>query len=539
MGESFEWQLQSGGQSGELTDGETEYISYRDLLEIGFMDRWILALALAAIVAVGGFWLLISNSRYRTILPDASGRLHLRHGLLFRAYACGLFLGLELLLGSLVLFFPPESSLAIGLLVAAALITLVLGVILMWDASRFALTVTASGLECRSPWRGPRTILWREVERVSFSSVNLWFAIEPKSGPPFHVLAIVPGVNQFLAACETNLPVEKLFAAEPGYDWVWRKFPYVKDKPPPPKSSIFPWLKWIAIAVLGVCILAVGLFALNGFVLASRETPVVREFPVLNPAGSGAGPRQVVVLSFNIGNAFAHRGNFQFDTTANVTAQLERLAMIIQVAKPDIVCLQDVMTEAGTMPVDQVEFLAKAARLPYTAFGEHYNVGVPGYRVVGGNAILSRTPLLPVANLSLSGRAPFYSTTNSHRALFAETVVHGQSVLIGCLHNDSVDPDNNDRQMEQILSFVGDRPCILAGDFNAVPGSPSIGRVKETSKSGGLFEELKTTPAAAPTSQLNYVFGPKPWTHAGTDVLITALSAHRPVVAVFTVPEKK
>jgi endonuclease/exonuclease/phosphatase family metal-dependent hydrolase len=503
------------------------------------MDHWILAITLAAFVAVGGFWLLLSNSRYRTISPDSSGRLHLRHGLLFRAYACGLFLGLELLLGSLVLFFPPESSLAIGLLVAAALITLVFGVILMWDASRFALTVTSQGLECRSPWRGPRTILWSEIERISFSIENLWFAIEPKSGPPFHVLAIVPGVSQFLAACEANLPVEKLFAAEPGYDWVWRKFPYVKDKPPRPKSPILLWLKWAAFTVLGAGLIAVGLFTLNGLVLASRETPVVREFPVPNPAGSGAGPRQVVVMSFNIGNAFAHRGDFQFEPAAKVTAQLEKLAEIIQLAEPDIVCLQAVMTEAGTMPIDQIEFLAKAARLPYTAFGEHYNVGVPGYRIVGGNAILSRTPLLPVENLTLSGRPPFYSTTNSHRALFAETVVHGQSVMIGCLHNDSVDPDNNCRQMEQILSFIGDRPCILAGDFNAVPGSPSIARVKDSGKYVGVFEGLKTTPAAAPISQLNYVFGPSSWTHAGTDVFNTALTAHRPVVAAFTVPEKK
>lgn len=503
------------------------------------MDRWIFALALAVFVAVGGFWLLLSNSRTRTISPDASGRLHLRHGLLFRAYACGLFLGLELLLGSLVLFFPPESPVAIGLLVTAALITLVLGIILMWDASRFALTVNSQAMECRSPWRGPRTIPWSDVERISFSSANLWFAVEPKSGPPFHVLAIVPGVSQFLAACEANLPVQKLFTAEPGYDWVWRKFPYVKDKPPRPKSPILLWLKWMAITILGVILLAVGLFSLNGLVLASRETPVVREFPITNPAISGAGPRQVVVLSFNMGKAFAHRGDFQFDTAANVTAHLDRIAKDIQFIQPDIVCLQDVMTEAGTMPVDQIEFLAKALRMPYTIFGEHYKVGVPGYRIVGGNAILSRSPLLPVANFSLPGRPPFYSTTNGHRALFADTVVHGQTVTIGCLHNDSVDPDNNDRQMEQILSFLGDRTCILAGDFNAVPGSPTMKRIADSERFVGQFDGQKTFPAHAPTSKLDYVLGPTNWTHAGTNVLITALSHHRPVVAVFTVPAKQ
>ena len=190
------------------------------------------------------------------------------------------------------------------------------------------------------------------------------------------------------------------------------------------------------------------------------------------------------------------------------------------------------------MPVDQIEFLAKAASLPYTAFGEHYNVGVPGYRIVGGNAILSRTPLLPIANLSLAGRPPFYSTTNSHRALFAEAVVHGQTVMIGCLHNDSVDPDNNDRQMAQILSFVGDRPSILAGDFNAVPGSPTMKRVKSTAKFVGQYEGFEKTPTAPSSNQLHYVLGPSQWTHAGSEKLDARLR-HNPVLAVFTVSDKK
>ena len=36
--------------------------------------------------------------------------------------------------------------------------------------------------------------------------------------------------------------------------------------------------------------------------------------------------------------------------------------------------------------------------LQYWAFGENFNFGLPFYRVVGGNAILSRWPIEPVGN---------------------------------------------------------------------------------------------------------------------------------------------
>ena len=503
------------------------------------MDRLILALAVAALFAIGGFWLLLLSGRGRTVPIQPNGDFTLRHGKFFRAFACALILGLELLIGSLALFTPPESPLATGTMISAAVVAAGLGFLLIWDAYRFELKVTSQALICQSPWRGGRTVPWAEVNRVSFSTANLWFAIEPKSGPSFHILAVVPGVQQFLASCEANIPIEKLFAAEPGYDWVWRKFPYSKDKPPRSKSHLRYWLVRVTGFLFAIVVVGLGLFCLNGLVLASREKPVIRDVPVKDPAVSGGRERQVVVLSYSIAKAFAHRGGFEFEHHLRVTQRLDLLAQAIQVAQPDIVCLSDVMTEAGTMPVNQVEYLAKATRLPYTAFGENYNFGWPGYRVVGGNAILSRTPLKPVANLSLVGRKPFFIKNNNYRALFAETEIFGQTVLIGSLNNDSSNEANNDAQMKQILEFVGERPCVLAGNFNATPSSIALESIVESGRFHGLVDGRPTFPASAPDRRIDYVFGPAEWTHIETDVLITAASDHRPVVSIFTVPEKK
>jgi endonuclease/exonuclease/phosphatase family metal-dependent hydrolase len=502
------------------------------------MDRWVLAFAVAGLVAVGGFWLLLATGRKAAVPTGPDGRLTLRHGTLFRAYACGLFLGLELLIGSLALFLPPASLLAAGMMVTAALIAGALGLVLIWDAYRFGLTVTSAGLETISPWRGPRMIPWAEVNRVSFSTANLWFAVEPKQGPPFHVLAVVPGIRQFLAACEANLPVETLLPAEAGYDWVWRKFPPVKDRPPRGPSRFRVWALRIGGALILLLALGLGLIAFNGLVLASRESVVIRDVAVNATAKGGGGPNQVVVLTYNVAKAFAHRGGLSFEEPERVTKRLDQIATTIQITQPDLVCLSEVMTEAGPMPVDQVEYLAKAAKLKYVAFGENYNFGIPGFRVVGGNAILSRTPLTPVANFNLTGRKPFFVTSNNRRALFCETTVREQTVLVGSLHNDSFDPANNDAQVSQILAFVGDRPTILAGDFNATPETVAMRRIEESKRFSGEIDGKPSFPAHAPTKRIDYAFGPAEWTHNGTHVLLSAASDHRPVVALFTVPAK-
>jgi endonuclease/exonuclease/phosphatase family metal-dependent hydrolase len=298
------------------------------------------------------------------------------------------------------------------------------------------------------------------------------------------------------------------------------------------------WRKRLLWAGAGLSLL-VGvpalLFVVNGVVLASGETAQAGQYDGV-PTAPAADPREVTIVSYNIAKAFAPRGGLSFNDRATVEGRLRQMADAFKAERPDFVFLSEAMTECPPCPVDQVEFLARECGLPYWSFGENYNFGLPFYRVVGGNAVLSRYPLEGVANPSLAGRQPFYVTTNNRRALFASADLGGKSVLLGSLHNDSYQPKNNAAQMEQILEFVGERPCVLAGDFNATPDRPALAAVKRTGRFVGAFDGDPSFTGEAPLRRIDYVFAPVGWEHLGTKVIPNDTSDHRPIVARFRLP---
>ena len=307
----------------------------------------------------------------------------------------------------------------------------------------------------------------------------------------------------------------------------------------PPISPVRPRRRWRRRLLIGVGILSIlpVLFAVNGLILADRETPRTGQFDGIALAPTASEPDEVTVLAYNIAKGWAHRGGMSFQSEDDVRTRLRPMAELIRAERPDVVMLSEVLFECGPCPVNQVEFLARECGLPYWATGENYNIGVPGYRIVGGNAILSRTPLTPIGNPSLIGRKPFYATSNNRRALFAETEFPGQRVLLGALHNDSFDPMTNDAQVQQILEFLGERPCVLAGDFNAKPNSPSMKRIRESGRFTGEFDGPPSFTGEPPLRRIDFALAPATWIHQETRVIAADPSDHRPVVARFHVRE--
>jgi endonuclease/exonuclease/phosphatase (EEP) superfamily protein YafD len=173
--------------------------------------------------------------------------------------------------------------------------------------------------------------------------------------------------------------------------------------------------------------------------------------------------------------------------------------------------------------------------LPHVATGENYNLGVPLCRVVGGNAILSRVPLEPVANIDLAGRKPFWVTKNNRRALFVRAEFHGASVLMAALHNDSFDMRNNESQARQLLEFVGDRPAVLAGDFNNRPGERSIKLLRDSGRFAGEWDGPPTFFEGKRAERLDYIFAPASWELLESRVIADDTSDHRPLVCRFRV----
>lgn len=257
--------------------------------------------------------------------------------------------------------------------------------------------------------------------------------------------------------------------------------------------------------------------------------------------GSGGGaPRTgaiytLRVMAFNLAKAGLYEEG-PLASPASIESRLDRVIDVIDRERCDLVFLSEVVFEAGPRAVDQARYLARAGRFAAYASGENYRFGIPWLRVRSGNAILARLPLRPVATVQLAGGRPFWNPTNNRRVLWCEVDVNGAPLLVGAIRNDSFDLANNERQVEEILAFVGERAAILAGDFNAEPGSPPLRRIVESCRFVGAVDGPPTYPAAAPTRRIDDVFAPAGWELVEEHVVEIEGSDHRAVVAEFRLP---
>lgn len=298
-------------------------------------------------------------------------------------------------------------------------------------------------------------------------------------------------------------------------------------------------LFWIVPLTILVCFF--GLFCFNGLILARDETPLVEQTSVaplaeLAPTtnDSSAAPT-IKILAYNIAKGFVHEGGVSFADADDVRKRMEAIAQLINNEQPDLVFLSEAILECGPAPINQVEFLAEKTGMASWAFGENFNFGLPGYRITSGNAILSRAALTSVANPSLAGRQPFYATKNNRRVLFCRTKIAGRAVLLGSIHTDSFDLENNLDQTKQILEFCGNEPAILAGDFNCRPDEPSIPYLVASGRFVGSTENVLTFPTQRPDRRLDYIFAPASWELVEERILPGTASDHLAVVATFQV----
>lgn len=293
------------------------------------------------------------------------------------------------------------------------------------------------------------------------------------------------------------------------------------------------------VVVLLVCLflllgIPAALFVVNGLLLASGETP--RLGTTSHTAASENRPREVKILAYNIAKGFVHDGGLRFANREVVAAHIRKVAAVINAERPDLVFLSEVVFECTPCPLNQVVELAEATGMHAWAFGENYNFGLPFYRVVGGNAILSRRPLEGVANLSLAGRRPFYVTFNNRRALWAAANFGGERVLLASLHNDSFSISNNLEQTKQLLAYMDGRPALLAGDFNAKPRERPIRMIEDSGLFSGAVEGENTFPSRLPDKRIDFIFAPRSWTLLEHRVLDGTASDHRAVVSTFRLP---
>jgi len=247
-------------------------------------------------------------------------------------------------------------------------------------------------------------------------------------------------------------------------------------------------------------------------------------------------PRRVKVIAYNIAKCFVREGGLSFRPTVEVSACLERIASLLREEQPHLVFLSEIDVESGPCPIDQVRFLADSVGMYAHAFAPNYSFGLPFFRVRSGNAILSRFPLHPLPTQQLAGGAPFYYPVNNRRALWVQSQIGEETVVLGSLRNDSFDLENNLVQSRELLARMGGTPALLAGDFNAPQGSESIRLFRDSGLFTGAFEGPATYPSDAPDRCIDYILAPRAWRLVDHRVIDDQVSDHRPVVSVFELP---
>jgi endonuclease/exonuclease/phosphatase family metal-dependent hydrolase len=297
----------------------------------------------------------------------------------------------------------------------------------------------------------------------------------------------------------------------------------------------------ITLGVLAAVLAALGLLVvINGLWLAHRESPVAGTAGEASAAANvkvSSVTAEIKVLSYNIAKGMLNDGTWKFDAQ-NVDQRLAEIAALIRQEHPDLVFLSEVVFECQACSRNQVEYLAEQTELKHWATGENYNLGLPFFRIVGGNAILSRWPLTPVSNIPLPVQKPFYVTRNNRRALFCQIDLAGQPLLLGAIHNDSFDLKNNLLQAQLELEHIAGRPCILAGDFNAMPHEPAIEFLKVSGQFTAVYDGPHTFPASKPDQTIDLILAPAGWSVVEHHVPHCDASDHLPVVTTFRRNEK-
>ena len=269
--------------------------------------------------------------------------------------------------------------------------------------------------------------------------------------------------------------------------------------------------------------------AISTAYLGPGQTPVSgrTSHPAVLPESDESGI-ELTVMTYNIWLGQAYKGFWQFRKAEDVAERIRRIAEFIKEYEPDLVCLQEVAMESGPNSIDQTPLIAETAGMHAWAFGEAFNNGLPFYRIIGGNAILSRRPVEAVTNQTMAGRSPFYEFwVGNQRTLWCKTRIGGHEVLLASVHLTSEREEFRPIQMQQILDFVGDLPAIIAGDFNSGPNSAVFEKIINTGRFQYQVSDIKVP---------DYIFVPSKWELIEYKVIESDLSDHLPVLATFHIP---
>jgi endonuclease/exonuclease/phosphatase family metal-dependent hydrolase len=253
---------------------------------------------------------------------------------------------------------------------------------------------------------------------------------------------------------------------------------------------------------------AAGAAALAGIALSAWPSPALE---------AAWDPGALRVLTFNI-----HQG-----LDVRSVPSLPEIARVVEQAAPDLVALQEVnrgMTVSGG--VDAVAWL----RWRFPAYALHFE---PMHGTLMGNAVMSRHPFVE------SGGARFEAGLRRlpRGYAFARVDAPGGELLFASLHLTPYDrsPDDareREAQARELVGFWNGRArTVLAGDWNADPGSAPIRRAEEAGLVDAQAAVGRRADWTSPHSRrrIDYVFSTADLRPLEGEVLTSEASDHRPV----------
>ncbi len=306
-------------------------------------------------------------------------------------------------------------------------------------------------------------------------------------------------------------------------------------RPRPPLRGFAKWgvhLLWL-LPVVGV-----GLFLLNGLVLARGNRP--HYALTMAPALVEATPwqsRTIKVLTWDLGQCGARPPGLQFASKSAIRDRLIAISEVINREQPDLVVLLDGLTEFTLCDLNQPRSIAEATGMHCWAYGENFQVGLPFLRVAGGHAILSRRPLQVIGNFDLPGAEPFWSADPAHRSLWCQLEIDGRLVRLGAVRLSEKSAAQRLAQARWLVEATQGEPSLLAGNFEAEPDEPALQPLTASNLWSAPRSEPATFPAREPLRRLDQVLAPAGWELLRDEVLDTNLVRHRPVVSEFRLPD--
>ncbi|MAD76438.1 MAG: endonuclease [Rheinheimera sp.] len=158
---------------------------------------------------------------------------------------------------------------------------------------------------------------------------------------------------------------------------------------------------------------------------------------------------------------------------------VERIARVIALAKPDVVVLQELdVGRDRTQGLDQAQLIARALEMEF-----HFHPAMHLEEEKYGDAILTHLPMTLVKAGPLPGLAD-KPKLEPRGAIWATVELHGQQINIINTHL-GLQPRERLAQIDALLSeeWLGHPDCngpvIFCGDLNAQPGSEVCRRLNQ------------------------------------------------------------